>query len=594
MMPRPRVARRWLTVGVLLFVDALLPSPGQAQEPEVFDEAIEVRVVNFEVRVTDRQGRHVAGLGPRDFRLELDGEPMAIEYFSEIRDRTAQRGAEPAGVSTPGSLAPSVTPGERIANSYLVFVDNVFGIARDRRLVLEAMTETVDRLESGDRMVFVVFDGRRLRRIGDWESSPEVLAANLAEVMAVPTAGLSRLGELGTFDRERARQGAGFIADSDSFISDGYVFQLGERIERVLRAATSALRAFADAPGRKVMLLASGGWPRDPSTYAVGFNPQARSRAQYAFPKKAFDELIGSANQLGYTLYPIDVPGRRSGVQAISAENRGGHIPGITEGFGSDVLRQLGGSRIGRPPVLTTDLATAGAAFSGGPLFDPQADREFEVEATLLELARETGGRALINSQRRLALVEVLEDTSSYYWLGVTWTRRGESREARVRVEVPETRYDVRSRRGFREHSRSSEVAMQVESQLLFDAGQARAESGDGVLGVELGVPKLGRRVRQPAVLRVPLDHVVMVPGAQGFSAQLELHVAAIGEDGARSELPVIPVRLSGAEAPEPGQVAVVDVVLRLRNQKQKLVLALHDLGGGAALTATVWFEPPE
>jgi hypothetical protein len=34
-----------------------------------------------------------------------------------------------------------------------------------------------------------------------------------------------------------------------------------ERIERVTLAATATLRSFANPPGRKVMLVLSGGWP---------------------------------------------------------------------------------------------------------------------------------------------------------------------------------------------------------------------------------------------------------------------------------------------------------------------------------------------
>ena len=43
-----------------------------AQEaPPVFGEELEVRVVNFEVVVTDRKGNRVSGLKPEDFRRTL-------------------------------------------------------------------------------------------------------------------------------------------------------------------------------------------------------------------------------------------------------------------------------------------------------------------------------------------------------------------------------------------------------------------------------------------------------------------------------------------------------------------------------------------
>ena len=48
-----------------------------SQSPEPFGEVIDVRVVNVEVVVTDRDGNRVAGLQPGDFRLRVDGEVLA-------------------------------------------------------------------------------------------------------------------------------------------------------------------------------------------------------------------------------------------------------------------------------------------------------------------------------------------------------------------------------------------------------------------------------------------------------------------------------------------------------------------------------------
>src|SRR5215212_6056631 len=52
--------------------------------PLVFGEVLDVRVVNVEVVVTDKQGERVRGLGSKDFRLEVDGKEVPIDYFSEI------------------------------------------------------------------------------------------------------------------------------------------------------------------------------------------------------------------------------------------------------------------------------------------------------------------------------------------------------------------------------------------------------------------------------------------------------------------------------------------------------------------------------
>ena len=49
-----------------------------------FSEIVDVRVVNLEVAVTDRDGVPIRGLGAEHFELLVDGEPVPIEYFSEV------------------------------------------------------------------------------------------------------------------------------------------------------------------------------------------------------------------------------------------------------------------------------------------------------------------------------------------------------------------------------------------------------------------------------------------------------------------------------------------------------------------------------
>jgi hypothetical protein len=111
---------------------------------------------------------------------------------------------------------------------------------------------------------------------------------------------------------------------------------------------------------------------------------------------------------------------------------------------------------------------------------------------------------------------------------------------------------------------------------------------------VSLGELKKGRGkgVRQPVVLRVPLDQIVMLPTREGFQANLELRVATVAEGGDRSEIPIIPIQFGGPEPPQPGQFITYETTLQLRRKKQRLVLALYDLAGEALLTAQIDFDP--
>ena len=145
---------------LLLPTSALHP---QDRDLDAFGEVIDVRVLNLEVAVTGKDGEHVTGLGPEDFRLFVDDDEVAIEYFSEIRQGTARTSSQEI------SAVPSVTPGEVVGTSFLLFVANFFGHARDRDLVLSEILSTLPDLGPEDRMIQALLNlGRNaLQAVGD-------------------------------------------------------------------------------------------------------------------------------------------------------------------------------------------------------------------------------------------------------------------------------------------------------------------------------------------------------------------------------------------------------------------------------------------
>ncbi len=572
---------------------ALLPLPlTQAQEAdlEAFGEVIDVRVLNLEVAVTDKDGAHVEGLQPGDFRLLVDGNVVPIEYFSEIRHGSAaDLPAAQTIAEAPASTTPSVTPGETVGTSFLLFVDDYFGHARDRQIVLENVIETVPRLGPKDRMAVVSFDGRKLNLVGNWETSRQAIVRNLRQAITAKAGGLKRKAELDIYELQLRNLSTGLISDSLEATQVEYVRVLSQQVDAVVKAATAAMRAMAKPPGRKVMLLTSGGWPDDPSTYAVGLNPDIRNRTRRFSPKPAFDDLAATANKLGYTIYPIDMSGR---------ENRQAVYAGNLEPVGETFLQAppdtqpddnpgVIGKGSGDPEISPEDI-TRDKQETIMKSFDDLSGREHAVEMPLMLLARETGGEAMLNSFRSTALPRTLESTSSYYWLGYTPTWAHNDQAHKVEVEVLHPGAESRSRRSFRDLSRKSEVSMMVESNLLFDT-DLRGHSLEATLGEPT---KKRANLEQPVSLKIPMDQLVMLPVAGGFEANLELRVAVVDDKGARSEIPVIPVKLNGATKPPPGAVAVYDTTLMLRNIRQQLALVLYDLAGERMLSTSIDFDP--
>ncbi len=542
---------------LLLCCSSTQLSAQPAPSLDTFGEVIDVRVLNLEVAVTDKEGRHVPGLQPQDFQLFIDGEAVPVEYFSEIHQGLAEARPDADGVAA----VPSVAPGEVVGTSFLLFIDNFFGQARDRELVLKEIIEGLPAWGPKDRMAIVAFDGRRLDLVGNWSTSPADIAETLRTAMEQPAYGLQRRAEVTQFQAQLANFSSGLIEEASRNTVSEYVSKLGRQVDTAVKAATTAMRTMASPPGRKVLLLTSGGWPDDPMTYATGNQSNIRvlDRSLRFGPKEAFKDLASTANLLGYTIYPIDLPGKQDrGPTAATGGARG--VETAPGSFGPTA-----------------------AAFGTG------AARENEVEQPLLALAEETGGQAMLNGRRQTAIQQTLADTGNYYWLGYTptWARNDEQHQVRVEILHPELK--VRSRQGFKDLSRQAEVTMMVESNLLFSTPLSEHS-----LAATLGEPKKAgrRKIEVPVSLKIPLDKIVMLPVARGVEARLELRVAVMGDDGDRSEIPVIPVILGGETQPPPGAHAIYETSLKLRNAKQRVALALYDLAGEQFLSTAIELDP--
>lgn len=528
---------------------AALPAVGQ-DTASAFGEVIDVRVVNLEVVVTEK-GERVRGLSPDDFELRVDKQVVPIEYFTEVSGGTAVARDPDDGSS---ATLPALAPGEAVGTSYLVFVDDFFTLARDRDQVLDNLLEQLPNLQPHDRMAVVAFDGQTVDMLSNWTHSIPALNRALRKAKTRKARGLERLTEQRLFDQReeinatQPRDPQDRLAGVGTFISieeEQMAARISGQVKSAVRAATATLRGFANPPGRRVMLLLSGGWPHDPVRWAVAedqglFESRGIDRAG-----ELFDDLSRTANRLSYTIYSVDMPG---------------------------VTYQATAASVG------TELAAERAR-------DASLVREREEERALVQLADDTGGRALLNGLRLGAFEQAVADTRSYYWLGFTPSWQGDDTEHDIEIRVKGKGRDVRSRESYSDLSRSTEVTMMVESALLF--GDA---PGAGPLEVTVGRGRrsgIGRR-DVPLKVSVPLHEVTFLPAADGFATQLELRIAVLDSDGNQAEeIPVIPFGFTAPRAPTAEEQAFVPykTQLRMRNKKHTLVVSVYDLASGKILT---------
>jgi VWFA-related protein len=527
-------------------------APGAAQPPQsvdvpgVFSEVLDVRVVDVEVVVTDGEGRRVPGLSVRDFRLTVDGAERAIDFFDEVRDGQSQSspavGADPADAGDAQS--------EDGSRSYLVYIDDSFTRARDRNLVLENLAGEIESMGPRDRMAVVAFDGRDLTLLVPWTSSARVLAGALRDARARPSAGERRAQERRLVEATQA----GSTGSRLSGVQHRYAAQVGTQVERAVMAAVASLRSFSSPPGRKVMLILSGGWPVSPAEFAVSGGGQIEEAVTDAYAsgvlgyERLYGPLVDTANLLGFTLYPVDVAGAAGRI----------------------------------------DLEKPVGLLSGG------GDRSFvgpegNLHAGMRLLAERTGGRAVVNEEREQALALVAADSATYYSLGIRLERAADDARHAIEVEVLRPGLVARAREGFADVSRRTEMTMMTTSALLF-GNPASHLAAQLRFGQPVRVAR--RRVRVPIEVGFPLDEIGLQRAGDRYTAEVAVRLVAMDDEGSRIEPEVAEASIDLAAPPAAGQLHWYTTELELERRWHRIVAGIFDPASGRIYSSAAEIAP--
>jgi VWFA-related protein len=551
---------RWfgmLTLGLgALSLDAQELPP--ALPSSTFGGSVDVRVVNVEAVVTDAKGERVRGLSANDFVLEVDGQAVPIEYFSEM-DGGRATSPPPAPAPATAEAAPPPAPSQALAGrSLLVFIDDLFSIAKQRDRMLEALERDLKLLRPEDRMAIVAFFGGRVDVLSGWTGDRAVLAAALQAARKRPAGGHRVVADRrevvedfllvrdalnanqpkddpspdvnslsGARGLEAATAGLGGLDDVKANAAlDHGMPAFYSRLGKVSRAAIAAMNALTPPTGRRTLLVFSGGW----------------SAAGFPIP------LALAASRLGYTVYPVDV----QGIDTTLVSNDAGlpSDPGLGQ------------------------LVTGGYVSSIW-----QRESQYGMEL----LARITGGKAILNTAGLTALGRVMEDTSSYYWLGFAPKWKGEDRYHAVRVKARRKELKVRSQSGVFDLSHATQATMAAQG-LLLVGGDARTKR----LVIEIE-PKSrqARTFEAAATVAIPLADLTPVEQGGKWQVEATLSTASVDKTGSFSDLTEIPLHLTLPEKPAPDAVARYHVKMKLRRIQQRLVVTVRDPLGGAA----VWGE---
>jgi VWFA-related protein len=417
---------------------------------------VNTRLVQFDVVVTDSQGRPVKDLTAADFTVLQDGQPQTVRAFEVHSPATVEKTAvASAGAAKLVSAAlPTNTftnvPTKAPQSSWTIILFDLLNtgvsdqayarnqllqllkaVPRGEPVALFVLTRNLEMLQG-----FTRDPGELLRQAEMLDPSKSQLLTTMVERERTISS-ITSTAEMAT-SAPQSPSGAGGI-DTSSFVaaqvarlSQGYndheAFRTTDRAIFTLEAMRGIARAVSGYPGRKNLVWLSGSFP-------VQIEPDPASTDPFR-NERGFENEIRTTSSLLATsrvaVYPVDVRGLQSQGIDISVETAANQIMrnAVPDGAGGIVATS--------PSTLATSITAQSVSLSN--------DR-----ATMKTIAEQTGGEAFVNTNDLKRVINrSLDDGSTYYTLAYTPPKEDAGGGyRRVVVKIPNKGLKLAYRRGY-------------------------------------------------------------------------------------------------------------------------------------------------
>ena len=464
-------------------------------------ERIEVRLAQFDVVVRGKTGSIVTGLGPNAFTVLEDGSPMeivAVDEWGLATPKTAPAQTEPPSPPTEQAPAPPAkTLGGRAEpeRRSFVLVFDALGPSTALRMnqAKRAAARFVRAYLRPEDLAAVYQLDLSLHAVSGVTANADEIARGIDKITWMSPSSLQddiaesvlSYGSAGSSPLMKQRL---------SNLSVTAAEQLDWQREHTYASLNNLAELFRGLPGRRVLVLASPGFPMttpgDAKTGAGGFTLK-------------FRELIRSLAAYGVTVYSLDIGNDLAAGDA--SEKIDWRIAVGKLGMDENTLSDLG---------LERSMGTSSAS----------SRREF-----LGVISAESGGRLLAQTDLSKAFAAIQEESTRFYRIScrVPVTRAADRyRKMLIKVNLPGA--VVTSRRGRysditpHEGSSSGEVAS-VESLDRYRPVTAR--------GIALALPGSDPKKVPVEVVIEALGPIQLPINAQGGAAlDVEFHLVARAE----------------------------------------------------------------
>ena len=370
----------------------------------VLHESIDVSIVNVDVVVTDRQGKHVHGLKPEDFVVYEGKERRAITNFSEY-----------AASETNEVAAAAPQP-----RTFLIVLDLKNLAPLQREPLFKQLRGLLENVKPSDQVGLVTL-APRFRQYLQLSRRPKDIAAafeSLEKDLSRRTKDASDVDN--SFRDEFFKEMQEFQASMGFKGTDEGADEEKHLLHRVKTKRRSYLlrtlfSQYAAIDGRKIAILVSD------------FFDGGKNRGDFHSTYELLDDIANSASESGFTLYSI-------------------HPSGIA-------------------PILVDANQKYGSGSSGGASEYEFMSQQRNSQATLVE---PSGGSAFYGPGEVPKVVTQIEsDLDNYYSLAFRRENRVKDRSVNIRVETKDRSLQVRSRRMIRMPSVESNVKDRVLANLF-------------------------------------------------------------------------------------------------------------------------------
>jgi VWFA-related protein len=440
-----------------------------AQQPDVVFKS-STNLVVLDVSVRDRSGKEITGLKKEDFTVLEDGKAQSISVF-EFQQLTSaplpplEPPKAPAAPAAPVKVAvvakpqtiTSATPGKiqyQDRRLMVMFFDMSSMPPQDQLRAQKAALKFLNEQMTAADMVSIMTFATKLDVKQDFTSDRDRLTEVIRSFQTGEASELALEGEVG--DTESGEDtGAAFVADETEF----NIFNT----DRKLSALESAAKMLAALPEKKALIYFSSGVGK------TGVENQSQLRT-----------TINAAKRANVAFYPIDARG-------LTATPPGGDA---------------------------SKNSSRGSGIFSGQTQRQQRERFNDQQETLVSLAADTGGKALLdNNDLSMGLVQAQNDVSSYYIIGYYSTNDAQDgRYRKIQVKIagqPQAKLDFRSGY-FGAKKFGNFTAADKESQLE-EALMLGDPVSDLPLAIEIDYFRLARdRYFVPVAVKIPGSHIAL------------------------------------------------------------------------------------